>query len=369
VTAEDAGWFDRFADDTDVSRPVLFRPTSRQDRVRLAHLRSSIPGLSIDDQIRDQLAGLIQSRHPHRQLSAAERVAAADRHRGSVPLDRYGVWVWYPWLKRLVHLLDEAEFVELRTSRNRYRITPDEEHVLVSKRIGVVGLSAGHAIATALALERVCGALRIADPDRLELSNLNRLRAGVHELGLAKVALTARAIAEIDPFLSIDGYPDGVHDGNVDAFLGDGGIDLLIEECDSLDVKLRVRERARELRIPVVMATSERGMVDVERFDLEPDRPLLHGLLGDLDAARVRDLGTAEKLPHVVRFLGGRASMSGRLRHSLDEVGRTIETWPQLASAVILNSGVVVDVCRRILLGQVQTSGRFFMDPAEVIRD
>jgi hypothetical protein len=75
----------------------------------------------------------------------------------------------------------------------------------------------------------------------------------------------------------------------VDAFLVEGGpADLLVEECDSLDIKLLLRERARAHRIPVVMETSDRGMLDVERHDLEPDRPILHGLVGSLSAA---DLG------------------------------------------------------------------------------
>jgi hypothetical protein len=34
------------------------------------------------------------------------------------PEVEYGVWAYYAWSNRLVHLLDEAEFVELRTNRN-----------------------------------------------------------------------------------------------------------------------------------------------------------------------------------------------------------------------------------------------------------
>ena len=68
----------------------------------------------------------------------------------------------------------------------------------------------------------------------------------------------------------------------VDAFLA--GLDIVVEECDSLDMKAVVREGAEARGIPVLMATSDRGLVDVERFDLEPERPILHGLLGELDA-------------------------------------------------------------------------------------
>jgi len=43
----------------------------------------------------------------------------------------------------------------------------------------------------------------------------------------------------------------------------------VIEECDSLDMKFLVREAARDRQIPVIMETSDRGVLDVERFDLE----------------------------------------------------------------------------------------------------
>jgi len=52
-------------------------------------------------------------------------------------------------------------------------------------------------------------------------------------------------------------------------------------------MKLRLRERARELGIPVLMDTSDRGLLDLERFDREPDRPILHGLVGGLSAAEL----------------------------------------------------------------------------------
>ena len=82
-----------------------------------------------------------------------------------------------------------------------------------------MGLSVGNAIALTLALEGVGGHLRLADFDRLELSNMNRIRAGVHEIGLPKVVLAARQIAEIDPYLGISILADGVTADNVERFL------------------------------------------------------------------------------------------------------------------------------------------------------
>ena len=139
-------------------------------------------------------------------------------------------------------------------------------------RIGVAGLSVGHVIAYTLAAQGMCGDLRLADFDRIELSNLNRVPATVLDLGLNKAEVAARRIAELDPYLQVQVLDMGLTLDTVDEFLD--GLDIVVEECDSLHIKAIVRQRARARRIPVLMATSDRGLVDVERFDLEPKRPI-----------------------------------------------------------------------------------------------
>jgi hypothetical protein len=89
---------------------------------------------------------------------------------------------------------------------------------------------------------------------------------------------------------------------------------------------------------------------------------VLHGLVGDLESSRLAELTTPEKVPYVLAILGGADALPARARESLAQVGRTIETWPQLASAVILNSAIAADVCRRILLGELRSSGRYLVD-------
>lgn len=51
------------------------------------------------------------------------------------------------------------------------------------------------------------------------------------------------------------------------------------------------------------MATSDRGLIDVERFDLEPDRPIFHGLLGDVDPESLTGLSANDKVPYVLRLI------------------------------------------------------------------
>ncbi len=84
------------------------------------------------------------------------------------------------------------------------------------------------------------------------LSNLNRLGAGCDDLGLNKALIVARRISKIDPYLKVEVYEEGVTESRVDRFLD--GLDLLLEECDAIAMKWKVRERARERAINVVFA-------------------------------------------------------------------------------------------------------------------
>jgi nitroreductase len=220
--------------------------------------------------------------------------------------------------------------------------------------------------AITLALEGIGGRFRLADFDRLSLSNLNRLRGGVHEIGVRKTTLAARELAEIDPYLEVELFEEGVHDGNVDAFLD--GLDVLVEECDDLYLKVAIRERARARKIPVVMDTSDRGLLDVERFDREPGRPIFHGLLGEVAPEHLRDLPTKEKVPFLLSILDA-SRLSDRAAASLPEIQQTIGSWPQLASSVALGGAITTDVVRRILLGTFGDSGRYYVDPESIVRD
>src|SRR5690606_5917140 len=109
-----------------------------------------------------------------------------------------------------------------------YKITPEEQEELRKKKIGVIGLSVGQSVSLTLAMERICGEIRLTDFDILELTNLNRIRTGVHTIGLKKVYAVAREIAEIDPYIRVRCFPEGLHEENMDSFfLENGKLDLL----------------------------------------------------------------------------------------------------------------------------------------------
>jgi molybdopterin/thiamine biosynthesis adenylyltransferase len=306
------------------------------------------------------------------ELRADQRVAFHDEHEGQenalrrlrpAPDDAVLVegsrWAHYPWRRAVVAVLGPRGFRALRLDRNRNMITAAEQERLGTLRIGVAGLSVGHVIAHTLAAQGLCGELRLADFDELELSNLNRVPATVFDLGVNKATVTARRIAELDPYLPVRVLDAGLTYDTVDEFLD--GLDVVVEECDSLEMKAVVRQGAKARGIPVLMATSDRGLVDVERFDLEPQRPILHGLLGELDLALLPGMSNRDKIPHMLRHLEAER-LSPRTAASLVEVDHSLSTWPQLAGDVTLGATALAEAVRRIGLGEPLGSGRTRID-------
>jgi molybdopterin/thiamine biosynthesis adenylyltransferase len=350
-------------------KPVFLNPKLENDSIKINQLLE-VESVVVHNEIRVQLKELIKCKNPSRTFSELEIENEINKKTGGNSINEYGVWIYYPWSKKLIHILDEQEFIEVRTSRNQYKITIAEREILAKKKIGVIGLSVGQSVSVTLAMERVCGELRLADFDTLELTNLNRIRTGLQNLGLSKCISVAREIAEIDPFISVKCFTDGLNEENMDSFFLDGGkLDLLVEESDGLDIKILSRYKAKELKIPVIMEASDKCMLDIERFDLNPERPILHGLLENLDVAKLKTLKTnEEKIPYMLNIVGI-DTISTRAKASMIEIGETITTWPQLASAVTLGGGVTADVSRRLLLNYYTGSGRFYIDIEDIIKN
>jgi len=354
---------------SEVYKPIFFRLTDAAGKDSFINLLKDNQ-VFLHDEIYDQLKELLRIRNPKARLTADHYPALIKEHLKGTDITDYGVWVYYPWSNRMVHILDEQEFIEVRTSRNQYKITIEEREILASKKVGVIGLSVGQSVAVTMAMERSFGQIRLADFDTLELTNLNRIRTGVYNLGIKKVISVAREIAELDPYLETIIYPEGLTEANMDAYFMEGGkLDVLIDECDGVDMKIFCRHKAKSLQIPVLMEASDRTTIDVERFDLEPDRSILHGFIDHLDVHALKNLKTnEERVPYLAPMVGI-DTMSVRLKASAIEVGQSITTWPQLASAVALGGGAVADIWRRIALDQYHESGRYFVDMEEIAGD
>jgi hypothetical protein len=321
--------------------PIILDCSSRTDRAVAQRLATG--GVQTFDQLDEQ----------RRELRDLRPSVDAE------VLDEAPRYIYYPWRRSLVKVVGPRSFDRLRLDRNRNKITTEEQSRLRKVQIGIVGLSVGHAIAHILAMEGLCGELRLADFDDVALTNLNRIPASILDVGINKTVSAARRIAEIDPYLPVSIWPEGITRENVEQFLD--GLDVVIEECDSLDIKVLLREAARSRRIPLIMETSDRGLLDVERFDLDGDRPLFHGLLSGVSTESIAGLSMRDKVPYVLQILEPE-QVSARGAASLAEVGKTLSTWPQLAGDVTLGAATTAAAVLRLLREGDLASGRLRVD-------
>ncbi len=353
--------------------PQIFSAKKLTDKESYLELLNSGKVWRVFDTIKDQLVDLVKTRNPHQKKeSFAESFINREIQRitSEAPLQDYGNWVYYPWSGSLVHILPEMEFNELRLNRNKYKLTEEEQKKLSQLCIGIVGLSVGNAIANTIALEGIYGNLKLADFDDLELSNMNRIRAGIFDIGIPKTTLAARQIYEQNPYANISIFNTGITEDNIDDFFkGTPKLDLVIEECDEIRMKILIREKARSLNLPVLMETSDRGMLDVERFDLEPKRKLFHGLLGNIKYSDIpANLSSEDKIKYALPIVG-LETFTPKLGASFLEVEKTISTYPQLGSEVTLGGATICAAIRRLGLGKKLSSGRKFIDLDMILRD
>lgn len=304
------------------------------------------------------------------ELAALDRFVAAPATWDPAAVEAASRYVVYPWRATVVRLPADEVFHRLRTARNRHLIDDDEQRVWSGAVVGVAGLSVG---ASALAVCSLTGArrFRLADPDTLGPTNLNRLAGSVCDLGEPKTTLATRRLLETDPYCSVTTFPDGYRPDVADAFLGDGDgrdgtapLTVLVEEMDDLATKVDVRLQARERRIPVVMATDHGDdvLLDVERYDLDGSYPLFHGMAGDVSALAG---DPSRRVRAAVDIVG--TDLTPRMRYSMTQIGRSLPAIPQLGTASALAGAVVGLAARLIACGVDLASGRYRVDMDRVL--
>ena len=156
-------------------------------------------------------------------------------------------------------------------------------------------------------------------------------------------------------------YREGAHKDNLVAFLNEPSrAQILIEEVDNLEIKIRSRLAARACGMPVVMATDngDNVIVDVERYDIDNDLELFNGAIGPVTIEEFEKFSPHE-LPRLATKIAGPRLITGRMQDSLLEVGKTIYSWPQMGNAATLAGVALSYLVKRILLGGSAPSGKY----------
>lgn len=272
------------------------------------------------------------------------------------------LYVYLPWKKTAIYMVAEDIYFELRTARNKNIITKEEQETYRNSRVGIIGLSVGSNVLNALVFSGGSKMLKIADYDVIEITNLNRLRAPLDAVGINKTLFAAQQSWELDPFANIEIWENGVIKENLKKFLEDPRLDVFVDEMDSLDLKLTSRILCKDLKIPVIMVTDngDNIIVDIERFDEEPDREILHGLVKGVDPGSIADLPYSEWVKVATRIVDPN-NLTQRMRESLPEIGKTIAAVPQLGTTATIAGATAAYAIRKIVNKQPMPSGRYFI--------
>lgn len=269
------------------------------------------------------------------------------------------VWAYFPWSKTAVRIPDEATYFRLRTARNRDLITEEEQRAYRAASVGIAGLSVGSAAVAALVATGGPKRLKIADPDTIEITNLNRIRAALPHVGENKAAVAASAAWELDPFAKIEAWEQGITAATLDRFVA--GLDVFVDEMDDIAMKVACRKACKKARIPVVMATDNGDSIimDIERFDTEPRRPIFHGRV-TLPAGSLTDLSREAFVALANEIIDPR-QFTDRQRDSIQAIGTRLSGIAQLGTAASIAGAAIAYVVRRIATGAPMPSGRYVM--------
>jgi molybdopterin/thiamine biosynthesis adenylyltransferase len=254
---------------------------------------------------------------------------------------------------------EKAQF-DLTTGRNRNLITIDEQNTLRNSVVGIFGLSVGSHAALTWMMESRAVTIKIADPDRIEASNLNRIRTGWSHVGEKKVDAVKRELLDMHPDAHILSFTQ-TDTGTVEKmFRTAPKLDLIVDEIDDFPSKILLRQLAKKYHIPLVSAADvgDNVMVDIERYDREPQPELFLGRIPHIESIDFHRLTPEERKKLIIRHIGFDL-YSERMVESIVAIGGSIPTWPQLGATATVAGGIVATVAKKILLGEEVANGRY----------
>jgi molybdopterin/thiamine biosynthesis adenylyltransferase len=265
------------------------------------------------------------------------------------------VYVYYPWNYTLVKTMPENEYFRLKTNRNQDLITFDEQQKLSNLRVGVFGMSVGSNVALVLTQAGISREIVIADFDELDTTNLNRIVAGVHQVGLNKTIIAARKIYEDNPFAKVVALQEGLTKENLEQLLSENKLDIIVEEVDSLPIKIQTRELALKYKKPVIMITDNGDgvVLHIERYDLGYDKVFNKPF--EYWTTMFATKPTMEQIGKMIigDILGGPQNVPKRVFQSVERIiKKELVSWSQLGSAALLGGVVATVAIKRIALGE-----------------
>ncbi len=331
------------------------RPVFLNDEASVVALRGAHPEIVEVDAFERQIRELFFiDTHSFIGMSKELVYATEDFKRyASAKKDAF-LYVYLPWLNTLIKTVGATDYYRLKTNRNQDLITAAEQAKLRDYRVAVLGMSVGANIAFVLTQAGISNSIVLADFDELDTTNLNRILAGVHQVGLNKTIVAARHIYEDNPFADITLLPEGVTESNLEELIKEGRVHCIVEEIDDFPFKIHARLLAMKYKIPVVMVTDNGDgvVLHVERYDLGHDK-----IWGKPHSYYEEKLAggpmTKEKAGGIIMndVVGGVHRVDPKMLASVKRVlAKELVSWSQLGSAAILGAVVATYAVKKIAL-------------------
>ncbi|MDO8497473.1 MAG: ThiF family adenylyltransferase [bacterium] len=262
----------------------------------------------------------------------------------------------------------KKQIATLTSNRNKNLIQHEEQEKLRTTVVGFFGMSVGSHAALTWVMQNRPDVIKIADPDVISVSNLNRIRSGLHTVGSGKTETVKKQIEEMSPFTKIYATAQIKPDLLKKFCLSKPAVGMIVDEIDSLEGKIILRKLAKEMRIPLISATDVGSAVflDIERYDLKRDTSFFLGRISQREIDTIDTMPPKEKRKLLFKIVGF-AHNSERMLESLLEIKKTLYTWPQLGSTATMAGGILTTALTKIILGEKVETGRYVISLDELL--
>ena len=105
-------------------------------------------------------------------------------------------------------------------------------------------------------------------------------------------------------------------------------------------------------------------LLDVERFDLEPERPIFHGLVEEKEVLGASNLSYVDWVKLVTKIVDP-SYLPQKMIESVSEIGKTVAAIPQLGPTAAVAGAAMAYAVRKIANNQEMPSGRYVINLEE----
>jgi len=147
--------------------------------------------------------------------------------------------------------ISEDEFYDKLWFRSSMILTLKDRDLIKSARVGVIGVGGTGGIASEQLVRGGVKNLVLVDPDIFEMTNINRQHfCTISTIGMKKVEAGKKRLLDVNPFLNIKTYGDGINKDNAEEIVK--SCDFIIDASDNKSAHYPLHRFAKKHKVPVI---------------------------------------------------------------------------------------------------------------------